>query len=56
MITKIKKALGVTNQELVKKGIHKSQISRWNKSGFHSSTKTLLSLLIDEIDRLKTGA
>ena len=49
MIKKIKTALGLkTNRELaVLLGVHESQITRWNKSGFHKSTEALLTLILD---------
>ena len=51
MIKKIKKALGLkTNQELAGLlGVHKTQITRWNKDGFHKSTETLINLLLERI-------
>ena len=56
MITEIKNALGIkTNRELAKLlRINESQITRWNKSGFHKSTEALLELLLDIIDESKT--
>ena len=49
MIKKIKVALDIkTNRELAALvGVHESQITRWNKSGFHKSTESLLTLLLE---------
>jgi len=55
MITKIKKALDLNNQELIKKGIHKSQLSRWKKNGFHKSTEILFDLLLEKIKNDRTN-
>ena len=53
MITKIKQTLGMTNRELTEKGIHKSQLTRWKKDGFHSSTEILFYLILDELNTMK---
>ncbi len=53
MIEKIKKALDLTNQELTEKGIHKSQLTRWKKNGFHQSTELLFELLLEKIENGK---
>ena len=60
MIKKIKKVLGLkTNRELASLlGVHESQITRWNKSGFHKSTEALLNLILEfaENDKIKSGS
>ncbi len=50
MITKFIKTLGIKNQELIKNGIDKTQISRWKKSGFPKSYEILLNLLLEKIN------
>ncbi len=54
LIKKIKTALDCkTSRELAKKlGVHESQISRLQKTGFHGEgTERLIGLLLDIIDR-----
>ncbi len=53
MITKIKQTLGITNRELTKAGIYKSQISRSKKDGFPVYYEILLNLILDELNTMK---
>ena len=53
MINKIKQTLGITNRELIKAGLDKSNLSRSQKNGFPKSYEIYLNLLLTELNTMK---